>query len=1349
MESPRAYIPIDRRQAMASGQELAERTTGAALFADISGFTPLTEMLARVLGPRRGAEELTVYLNQIYDALITELHRYRGSVINFSGDAITCWFDGDEGLRSVTTALAMQQAMTQFANLEIPGGGAVSLAIKAAVAIGAVRRFVVGDPRYTMIDTMAGITLERLAAAEHEANKGEVIIDGAAAEALGEALIISEWRGKEASSERFAVVAGLNTQAPADPWPELAPDALTDEQTRPWVLPAVYRRLIAGKGEFLAELRSASALFLRFGGIDYDKDPDAPQKLDAYIRQVEAVLEHYDGSLLQLTIGDKGSYLYAAFGAPNSHEDDVDRAASAALELQALSPRLDYIGQVQIGITQGRMRVGAYGGQNRRTYGVLGDATNLSARLMQAAEPGQILVSDEAYARAGSSFVWENLPAIRVKGKSEPVALKRLVGLRKHQTGPSLTDLYPLPPVGRSTTLSRMEQALSELLAGHGQILHLMGEPGMGKSHLAAEFSRRAYAQPVRLAVGVCQSISRSNAYTPWRQIFNALLGMEEGSEDQAVHMLERWVNAEHPEWSLRLPLLSDLLGLPIPDNLTTAALDSDLRQKLLFSLLVEMIQFWAAQKPLAILIENAQWMDEASLALTQVIAQQASGTAAVLVLVIQRLAQAGETAMLPKLAALGNYQEMILYEMPEDEMALLIERHLGGHTSLLLQTLVQRLSRGNPFFIIELLEAMHKGGQLEMLDTGTFSVSHELLSVLQTANLLLQVEGEWKLKPDTDLSAVRLNVPDSIQGLVLSRIDRLPEELKLTLKVSSVIGYTIDLLLVSQAHPDRKDIDTINTEAREIEAQEIIHQETQDQLIYAFRHHSSQEVIYETLLYQQRQQLHQLVALVLAERHPEAVTQIAHHAYMGQAWPLALRYNFLAGETARQLHANQQSMDFYNKALRCTAELPENETNDQRKLIHLALGELMISAGDHDAALAHLDEALTLTVLSGDIEAQARVFRWYGRSFELRGNFDQALDWLDKGLEVLKGHVSSEEAELLLTAGLIHQRQGQAERTRALCERSLEVARQLGQAALQARAYNVMGMVDLRTHPRQAIEKFQLSLSQYEQLGNILGQANSHNLIANGHFAQNEWALADQHYRSALDLYTQLGNLYNQVLVSNNLGGIALKQGRFEAALAYYQRAVRLLQQTGGSLWVFGALYLNTGHVYIRLNQITEALKNLDMAKNYLDRAGVRELLPELYGLFAEATWLQENLQAASEYGQSSLELARELSMPREYGHNLRIMGEIYRAQAKTTQALECFQKGYDILVEAGDEYESAKIRFSQARLLEAEKQWQSAFQACSASEAVFARIGNQSDLAEARQLRQALEARQDGTHT
>lgn len=172
MDQPVNYIPTDRRQALVRGQTLPDRTTGTALFADISGFTPLTEALARELGPQLGAEELTRYLNQVYDVLIAEIDRYGGSVTGFSGDAITCWFDGDRGLQAVTCSLRMQRAMEQFRGIRLSPGNTITLAVKCAVASGPVRRFVVGDPLIQLIDVLAGDTLDQLAASEHQARRG-------------------------------------------------------------------------------------------------------------------------------------------------------------------------------------------------------------------------------------------------------------------------------------------------------------------------------------------------------------------------------------------------------------------------------------------------------------------------------------------------------------------------------------------------------------------------------------------------------------------------------------------------------------------------------------------------------------------------------------------------------------------------------------------------------------------------------------------------------------------------------------------------------------------------------------------------------------------------------------------------------------------------------------------------------------------------------------------------------------------------------------------------------------------------------------------------------------------------
>ncbi|HRC76565.1 MAG TPA: adenylate/guanylate cyclase domain-containing protein, partial [Kouleothrix sp.] len=210
METLAAYLPPDRQLALASGAHLADRASGAALFADISGFTPLTSALARELGPQRGAEELTRQLNFVYGALIAEVERYGGSVISFSGDAITCWFDESfelaalsaepdaadaqnakrkaqtlAVLRAAACALAMQAAMRQFAALATPGGASFAIQIKIAISSGTCRRFLVGNRHIQLIDVLAGSILDRISAAQQHALPGDVLIGADEARVLG------------------------------------------------------------------------------------------------------------------------------------------------------------------------------------------------------------------------------------------------------------------------------------------------------------------------------------------------------------------------------------------------------------------------------------------------------------------------------------------------------------------------------------------------------------------------------------------------------------------------------------------------------------------------------------------------------------------------------------------------------------------------------------------------------------------------------------------------------------------------------------------------------------------------------------------------------------------------------------------------------------------------------------------------------------------------------------------------------------------------------------------------------------------------------------------------------------
>ncbi|MEM7347184.1 MAG: adenylate/guanylate cyclase domain-containing protein, partial [Chloroflexota bacterium] len=503
MEHPEAYIPMNRRHALARGEDLSERTEGAALFADISGFTPLTAALLKELGLKRGSEELASQLNVVYDALVNEVHRYGGSILNFSGDAITCWLDNDDGTQAVACAVALQAVMDQFDSMETPAGSTISLGLKVAVVTGPIRRFQIGDPRIQLLDTMTGGTLERMADAEAQAERGDIIVGPEVVEAIGDLLEIGEYRTDSETGAQFARITGLTQEIDPTPWPSL-PTTLTETQMRPWSLAPVYDRLMGGAGEFLAEIRPSVALFLRFDGIDYDSDPQAGAKLDAYVRWVQSILLTYESYLLQLTIGDKGCYLYSSFGSPNLHDDDPARAVAAALDLQAIPDELSYIGPVQIGISQGRMRSGAYGGIKRRTYGSLGDEVNMAARLMGKANPGQILASQRVADAVEDIYELESLGLIKVKGKEEPIPVASILG-RRQQARPRAVNLYPTPLVGRDQELSEMEQILATAEAGQsGHILRVEGVAGVGKSHLMAEFAQQTILFGWRVVLGAC-----------------------------------------------------------------------------------------------------------------------------------------------------------------------------------------------------------------------------------------------------------------------------------------------------------------------------------------------------------------------------------------------------------------------------------------------------------------------------------------------------------------------------------------------------------------------------------------------------------------------------------------------------------------------------------------------------------------------------------------------------------------------------------------------------------------------------------------------------------------------------
>ncbi|MEA2484465.1 MAG: hypothetical protein QOC55_2412, partial [Thermoleophilaceae bacterium] len=758
-DNPQAYIPGDRRRALARGEDLPELTHGAALFADISGFTPLTEALARELGGRRGAEELSATLDRVVSQLTEPLHAWHGSVVYFSGDAITAWIDGDDGSAATACGLAMQDVMGRVGVVRTPGGDAIGLRLKVAVAVGDVHRFVVGDPDVQLIDVLAGELMDSLAAAEQQSQPGEVVLDAGAVRSLGGRVALAETREGELGP--VGVVAAL---VDAPPLPAELPDppALPERIVRQWLLPPVWERMAAGRGEFLSDLRPAVPVFVRFGGLDFEADPEAPKVLDEFVTRAEQALDELGGYVLQLTIGDKGAYLYAVYGAPIAHEDDSARACDAALRLLEIAEEVP-VTDVQVGVATGRLRSGTYGHPERRTFCCLGDAVNLAARLMTRAPAGGIWVHGDVAAAAGERFLWEQLPAITVKGRQQPVEVRRLLGRAAHRRTVSTSNRNAL--VGREEELATLRSLWRAADAGRGQVVVVQAEAGTGKSRLVGELVGEVSALDVPVASGEATPLATQASYAAWRGVWSDLLGLDPertGAEDvrRAVALLDASLVG-------RAPLLGPVLGLALPDSDLTASFDGELRKTSLEDLLRRLLVARAAVGGVVVVVEDAHFLDPLSRDLFEVLARATAGSRVLLVATSRPDGSA--LAGLP--AGRGEHVTDLVLESlgPEASAALAADRHrmLTGREPdpELLATVVGR-AEGNAFYLEQLVD---------------YVLAHA-------------VRDDGTVDPDA------LELPPSLHSLVLSRIDAQPEGPRRAVKVASVIGRTFRSPLVAAA---------------------------------------------------------------------------------------------------------------------------------------------------------------------------------------------------------------------------------------------------------------------------------------------------------------------------------------------------------------------------------------------------------------------------------------------------------------------------------------------------------------------------------------------------------------------
>ncbi len=996
---PRPLVEALKREPI-PGRVAGERCEGTLLFADVSGFTALSERLADQ-GPA-GVETLTGHINAYFDTMVQILARSAGVVLKFAGDALLAYFPHQEGgqhaLWATRAAQRMMRAMVAFAAMETPAGP-VALRMKIGLATGPFIAAAVGSPE-RMEYVVFGATVARTLAIEGTLSAGQIGGDAPTAAFLppertcphtGDFFTLTPGEDNTdfevgPESQRRARESGLLMASHTELRAHIG-IGLRQIQALSTFLPASLVEAFlayAQQRQLPAENRPAAVLFFNLTGVESLWNPEDPKTLshvisiwNACFGVLQKSIARYGGIISRIDPYKTGSKILALFGAPIAHEDDPLRAVRAALDawtgFEALRARWERESlpveglALRAGIAYGPTFAGPVGAAIRREYTVMGDDINLAARLMGAAQSGQLLVAASVASVTQSAVELTVLPPLQLKGKREPVSVYQVEGLRRDPLSHRLALRGPL--FGRAAELETARTSLRQALSGQGGLLSVIGEPGMGKSHFADTLIVEARAAGASAHLVTCAAYAAAIPYAPWIDLIRHLSGLApDTAREDGARLFLQWLAQEHcATEDIAGPLLQllDLPGGPalatLRRPLSSASPRAGLFQRLgeqaapalkpsagpslwqlarerqytggngdtwrrlerriaervqtrLFAAVEHVLAALAEVSPRILIFEDAQWLDEPSRRLLTHLAA-ALARSSILFLVLSRptaesLAFPGETITLE---ALGS-------EAAEELTTWLLETAVApDELPALTQTIVARTG-GNPLFVEELCAWVRRSGR------------HELESGLRSSLTL--------------------------QDLILSRLDALPHAERETARAASIVGAafeTSELAVLLKGGATSQLLSALDGLER---ARFVFSAEVHDH--HAFCQTLVRELLYDAQPLARRRKLHARLAEFLQANHAADLVPVAealsHHYFHAAIWIEAARYALFSGCKAQRRTAHEQALIYYTVAGTALAHLSvaESVTPEVRAL------RGRIRAGEGDVALlqGHFAEA-------------------------------------------------------------------------------------------------------------------------------------------------------------------------------------------------------------------------------------------------------------------------------------------------------------------------------------------------------------------------------------------------------
>ncbi|MBV8463994.1 MAG: adenylate/guanylate cyclase domain-containing protein, partial [Acidimicrobiales bacterium] len=562
---------------------------GTIAFVDISGFTKLSESLAR--HGKRGAEELTATIGSCFVTLLDLAVNNGGRLLKFGGDALLVYFSGEaHEARACRAAVEMRRALRSVGRLSVLEQK-VSLRMSVGVHSGLFHFFLLGESHREFIVTGPGAS--SVVAMEGAADAGEIVISSATAAALNPGLV-GEAKGP----------GSLLLRAPAVPQTSFLPFEMVDPALDLSAgIPVGLRSALSARTE--PEHRRVTVAFVHFDGTDDlidEKGPEeAARRLEVLVTNVQRAVDRQGVTFLATDADMDGGKIILTAGAPSSSGEDEHRMLLAVREIMDSDNELP----IRIGVNQGSVFVGEVGPPYRRTFTVMGDTVNLAARLMAKAAPGDILTTPDVLSRSQTGFEATELEPFSVKGKSKPVSAVR-IGIKTRGL-PVGIDEEPAF-VGRREELRQLEALVA---AGQGALVEIVGATGVGKSRLARQL-REITAERMQLAA-VCERYDSSTPYYTVRRLLRGLLDLPaEGSDASMTTLFVSELERRAPELRPWAPLIGMAIEVAVPETRETRDLEEEFRRAKLAEAVIALLAHLLPESGL-ITIEDTHFMDEAS----------------------------------------------------------------------------------------------------------------------------------------------------------------------------------------------------------------------------------------------------------------------------------------------------------------------------------------------------------------------------------------------------------------------------------------------------------------------------------------------------------------------------------------------------------------------------------------------------------------------------------------------------------------------------------------------------------------------------------------------------------------